>query len=166
MADIFLKTFITALPERCFLLSCSIDLHKLSTTCSHEEAVAGVTNGLIGEGQTVSWRAKHFGMYFTMTTLVCNYHFPDFFESRMLKGPFKEIIHRHVFIDVPGGTEMQDHFHFEAPLGMLGRLVSKYILKKHMTDLLTHRNRIIKKVAESEEWRAYTLKDEVKWRLL
>jgi ligand-binding SRPBCC domain-containing protein len=156
MADIFIKTFIAAPRERCFLLSCSIDLHKLSTTGSHEQAVAGITSGLIGDGETVTWRARHFGMYFTMTTLVCNYKFPDYFESRMIKGPFKKIIHRHVFIKVPGGTEMQDHFHFEAPFGLFGKLVSRYILKKHMTDLLIQRNAVIKSVAESEEWKKYT----------
>jgi hypothetical protein len=51
---------------------------------------------------------------------------------------------------------MQDHFHFEAPFGLFGKLVSRYILKKHMTDLLIQRNAVIKSVAESEEWKKYT----------
>jgi hypothetical protein len=48
-----LETEIAAPPERCFLLSLSIDLHMESTAPTRERAIAGVTRGIIGPGQTI-----------------------------------------------------------------------------------------------------------------
>lgn len=45
-------------PERLFDLARSIDAHVESQKGSGERAVAGVTSGLIGEGQEVTWRAR------------------------------------------------------------------------------------------------------------
>ncbi|WP_240477862.1 SRPBCC family protein [Cyclobacterium amurskyense] len=47
MAVIVLSTKIKAPIERCFDLSRSIELHKLSTAHTNEEAIDGVTTGLI-----------------------------------------------------------------------------------------------------------------------
>jgi hypothetical protein len=47
---------------------------------------------------------------------------------------------------------MTDIFVFEAPLGLLGRLFSKLILKEYMKGFLMKRNITIKKVAEGNEW--------------
>lgn len=47
MPVIILHTQINAPIERCFDLSRSIDLHKISTAHTKEEAINGVTSGLI-----------------------------------------------------------------------------------------------------------------------
>ena len=63
MPKINLTTTIDAPIERVFDLARSIDLHKLSTKKTNEEAVNGKTSGLIELGETVTWRAKHFNVY-------------------------------------------------------------------------------------------------------
>jgi hypothetical protein len=47
MTKIYLETFVNAPIERVFDLARSIDLHKLSTKGTKEEAIAGKTTGLI-----------------------------------------------------------------------------------------------------------------------
>jgi hypothetical protein len=42
----------------------SIDAHKDSMAKSREEAIAGVTAGLISLGEELAWRAWHFGFRF------------------------------------------------------------------------------------------------------
>ena len=69
MQLIHLETRIAAPPDRCFLLSLSIDLHKESTAQTQERAIAGVTHGLIGPGQTVTWQGRHFGVVLQHQTL-------------------------------------------------------------------------------------------------
>ena len=54
--------------EELFDLSLDIDAHVASMSESKERAVAGVTTGRIGLGETVTWRARHFGVWFTMTS--------------------------------------------------------------------------------------------------
>ena len=62
MALIQLTTRIAAPAERVFDLARSIDAHMASTSQSGEKAIAGRTSGLIEEGETVTWEAKHFGV--------------------------------------------------------------------------------------------------------
>lgn len=53
-----------------FDVSLSIDAHIKSMAHSRERAIAGVTSGRIGLGETVTWRARHFGIWFTMTSKI------------------------------------------------------------------------------------------------
>jgi len=54
-------TVIRAPIERCFDLSRSVEVHLAGSDSYGEAVVAlgGVTSGLIGMGQRVTWRAKH-----------------------------------------------------------------------------------------------------------
>lgn len=153
MPVIHLTTQIQAPIERCFDLSRSIDLHLLSTSQTNEKAIAGVTTGLIGLGQEVTWRARHFGIYQNLTSRITAYEYPTFFISRMIKGAFKKINHKHLFEEKNGVTVMQDFFDFEAPFGMFGTLMAKWILLTYMKNLLEKRNRVIKAAAESDKWK-------------
>ena len=54
MPRIKLETKIRASKEIVFDLSRSIDLHKLSTSQTNEEAIAGKTEGLIGLNEWVT----------------------------------------------------------------------------------------------------------------
>ncbi|WP_344227165.1 hypothetical protein [Microbacterium binotii] len=54
--------------ERLFDQSLSIDAHIESMARSGERAIAGVTSGLIGLGETVTWSARQSGWRFRMTS--------------------------------------------------------------------------------------------------
>ena len=153
MSRIELETDIEAPIERVFDLARSIDLHKLSTKGSNEEAIAGKTSGLIELGETVTWRAKHFGVYQKLTVEITELDKPNMFEDIMLKGAFKRMKHTHRFEKTPYGTKMIDQFEFESPLGLLGRWADSLFLKKYMTKFLIDKNKELKRVAESEDWK-------------
>ena len=152
MATIELKTKINAPIERCFFLSLSVDLHQLSTEETSERAISGVTKGLMKLNDVVTWRAKHFGTYQNLTTKISSYDAPKYFVSEMIKGAFKKMHHQHLFEWIGNETIMTDIFVFEAPLGILGELFSKLILKNYMQGFLIKRNNTIKQVAESNDW--------------
>ena len=59
MTIIRVETSINASAEICFDLSRSIDLHLDGTVDTGERAIAGVTSGLIGMDEQVTWRAHH-----------------------------------------------------------------------------------------------------------
>lgn len=153
MPVIYLETLIEAPMELCFDLSLSIDLHKLSTAHTAEEAIAGVTSGLIGLGQTVTWRARHFGVWQKLTTTITKLERPTYFVDEMVEGAFAYFQHAHSFQVQANGTLMKDQFDYKSPLGLLGRLADVLVLKRYMTDLLQKRNATIKEVAESGRWR-------------
>lgn len=153
MPRIELTTIINAPRERCFDLARSIDLHKLSTAGTEEEAIAGVTSGLIGKGQTVTWRAKHFGITQSLTSKITEFQYPDHFRDEMTKGAFKSIRHDHLFEESGGKTIMRDVFQFDSPYGILGIMFNKLILARYLRRLLIKRNQMIKEVAETEHWK-------------
>lgn len=65
MSKIHVKTTIKADINKVFDLSRDIDLHQSSTSKTNEKAIAGITSGLIEEDETVTWKAKHLGVYQT-----------------------------------------------------------------------------------------------------
>lgn len=140
--------------ERCFDLARSIDLHRLSTEGTEEEAIDGITSGLIGKGERVTWRAKHFGISKTLTTEITEFEYPYYFRDEMIRGAFKVIKHDHWFEEAEDKTVMKDGFYFESPGGILGILFNKTVLSKYLRDLLERRNQMIKEVAESKKWKA------------
>src|SRR6185369_9939663 len=127
MPVIELITSIAAPIERVFDLSRSIDLHVKSTARAGECAVAGVTSGLIGLGQEVTWQARHFGVWQSLTVRITAFERPTHFADTMLRGAFRRMDHHHYFDPSPTGTVMRDIFSFQSPLGILGRIADSLV---------------------------------------
>ena len=153
MPTIHLTTFIAAPVERVFDLARSIDLHKKSMQHSKEEAVAGVTTGLVRLHDTVTWKARHFGKTRFFKSRITALEKPVLFNDEMAEGDFKSYRHEHHFKQVENGTIMIDIIHFEAPYRTLGRLANKLFLTSYMRKLIEGRNHTIKEYAESDKWK-------------
>ncbi len=141
MPRIVLTTSVPAPIRECFELSLSVEAHTASMARSGERAVAGTGSGILTLGETVTWRARHFGLPFTMTSQITEYEAPRRFVDEQVTGPFARWWHEHTFEEVGGATVMTDRVEFASPLGPLGRLVDSMILNRYLTRLLTERNR-------------------------
>jgi ligand-binding SRPBCC domain-containing protein len=143
---------INAPIERCFLLSTSIDLVARSIGM---KAVRGTTSGLIGPGEHVVWRGWKFGFPQRHESIITRYEPPAFFQDSMASGRFRTFRHDHEFTEMDGYTLLKDIVRFNMHLGPVGKLVGKHILIPHIRGLIRKRFALIKRVAESEEWRKY-----------
>lgn len=150
-----LSTVIRAPRERVFDLARSIDAHQDSAEGTHERAVAGVTSGLIGLNDEVTWEARHLGVRQNLTVRVTAFDRPRHFQDIMVKGAFNRMKHDHEFQEHLGGTLMIDHFEFQSPFGILGRIVDRLFLTAYMRRFLVRRNVILKNLAESNSWSRY-----------
>jgi ligand-binding SRPBCC domain-containing protein len=158
MTTLDVLTIVNAPIDRCFDLARSVEVHLAGNIHWGEEAVAleGVTSGLIDLGQQVTWRAKHFAVRHKLTSKITEMDRPGSFQDVMMEGPFHSMTHDHYFRSLPaGGTEMRDLFILEAPLAIFGRLAEMVFLRRYMLALLRERNAVLKRIAESEEWRKY-----------
>jgi ligand-binding SRPBCC domain-containing protein/adenylate kinase family enzyme len=155
MAVIELQTLIGASRERVFDLARSIEVHQDSTAGTDERAVAGVTSGLIGLGEEVTWEARHLGVRQRLRVKLTAFERPHWFQDAMLQGAFARMQHDHRFEERNGQTLMSDRFEFASPFGPLGRLVDWLFLTRYMRSFLLQRNARLKQIAESEAWRAY-----------
>jgi len=155
MPTIEIITRISAPVERVFDLARSIDLHVNSTSSSGERAVAGITHGLIGDGQEVTWSAKHLGIRQTLTVRITAFERPTHFSDTMIQGTFRSMEHHHWFEAEGGGTVMRDVFTYQSPLGFLGRIVDAIYLTGYLRNFLISRNQVVKTTVESDDWKKY-----------
>ena len=151
-------TVIRAPVARCFDLARSVEVHLLGNTHYGERAVAlaGVSSGLIGLGESVTWQARHFGVRQRLTSQLTQFDYPAYFQDTMLQGAFAAMQHDHYFRALDADqTEMRDVFRFAAPLGVLGRIAEVLVLRRYMQKLLRERNQAVREIAESDAWQQY-----------
>ena len=154
MPTILLTTKIKADIQICFDLSRSIDLHKLSTAKTKEEAIEGITRGLIKQDEFVTWEATHFCIRQKLTSRITAFKSPYHFRDEQEKGPFKFIKHDHYFEQNGDFVQMKDVFVFDSPFGIFGKIFNQLVLTKYLTKFLVERNQLIKEFAETEKWKS------------
>jgi len=148
MPLIELDTLIHAPAAVCFDLARSIDLHVAAPSPLRHRAVAGITSGLIGLGEEVTWEGSFLGVPQSMTSKIVALEAPRGFTDEMQRGPFGRWRHAHRFEPTEGGTLMRDRVDFASPFGPLGSAFDALFLKGFMTRVLLAQNRYIKGVAE------------------
>jgi ligand-binding SRPBCC domain-containing protein len=140
---------IEADPNVCFDLARSVEAHLASTEATGERAVAGVTSGLLGHGDEVTWRARHLGVVQHLTSRITAFDRPrHYFRDEMTRGIFARLVHDHYFTPTSSGTHMRDVLEYTSPFGVLGRLVDTVYLESYLTHFLADRARALKHLAE------------------
>lgn len=157
MPHIQIQTIVNAPIERCFDLSRSIEIHKISMAHTKEEAVAGRTSGLIEDGESVTWQAYHFGVTQFLTSKISNFNKPFSFRDTQTKGIFNRFEHDHFLETKDGVTILTDVLDYDAPFGILGKIADTLFLEKYMKNLMELRNKVIKEYAESDKWKMILL---------
>lgn len=145
------EIWIKASPQRCFDAARDIGLHCQTAAFTKEEVVAGVTKGLIGLGESVTFAGVHFGIRQRLTAQIIEFEPPIRFVDKMTRGAFQSLTHLHQFEPQDGGTLMRDTLDWTAPLGILGRLADWLFLKRHMKNFLEKRNAAFKEILENEK---------------
>lgn len=135
--------------ERLFDESLSIDAHLGSMSATGETAVAGVTSGQIGLGETVTWRARHFGIWFTMTSKITELDRPHRFVDEQVRGPFRRFHHEHTFRQEGDDTVMTDAVTLASPIS--GRLAERLVLVPYVRRLLRRHNEFLVRAVEHAE---------------
>ena len=80
---------------------------------------------------------------------------PKYFRDEMVRGPFRSFRHDHTFEPQGSNTLMLDRLNFSSPFSFLGKSFDILVLKAHLHRLLEKRNRFLKSVSESDQWRNY-----------
>lgn len=141
METITLETQINAPAEVCFDLIRDARIHIEITGQSSENAAVGL-------GQTVTFEGTHFGMRQRLTVKVTAFERPILFVDEMIEGRFRSFKHVHEFTENDGVTLMRDTVEWTSPLGIVGKVVDKFVIKRHLTALVSGRNARLKAIAE------------------
>lgn len=142
-------TLVTACPApaaELFDRSLSIDAHLQSMQHTRERVIAGVNAGQIGLGQSVTWRARHLGVWFTMTSAITQLERPVRFVDEQTRGPFACFVHEHRFTPTATSSVMTDRITVGSPL--FGAVAERLILVPYPRRLIARRNRALIEVAD------------------
>lgn len=150
MPTLLFETFIAVPLQDCFDLARDIGLHCRTAAFTQERAIAGVTDGLIELGQTVTFQARHLGLRQRLTSRIVAFERPTMFVDEMQRGAFQSLRHLHQFEPAQGGTLMRDTLIWTSPLGILGRIADALFVQRHMARFIQRRNANLKAFAEGE----------------
>ena len=84
-------------------------------------------------------------------TRIDAYQPPTGFGDIQLRGPYRRWEHRHAFSTVPGGTLIEDHVTYELPLGPLGALAHRLVVRSQLLEIFRHRARTIESIFATTE---------------
>jgi len=142
-------TRIRAPAERVFDLELDMDVHAQSLAGSGETATTSTGRRALQLGDEVTFRARHLGRTWTMTSRITACERPRWFVDEQVRGPFASMRHEHGFaVEADGTTTMVDRMTIQAPLGKLGRMVHP-LLEGYLRRLLVRRAAVVKRLAES-----------------
>ena len=149
------QILIAAPIDRCFRLSTSIEVVALTLAMRPTEGKLG---GMIAANDRLLWRGWKFGLPQLHETLITGFEEPTFFQDTMGRGRFATFQHDHHFTPAnDGSTLLQDELRFSMPLGWAGELVGAAIMVPHIKALLRRRFALLKRLAESDEWKPYLI---------
>ena len=151
MVTIRLTTWVNAPVERCF---------KLATSAEFNSAAGSIgthARGLdeLQVGDTLVWHSWRWGLRLSHTSRIDQLRPVTYFREVMVEGGFRKYDHEHHFAPMDDGTRMRDEVHFVAPMGPVGAVMERVLLRKYVMRLLAERHSRLKRIAESSEWRKY-----------
>jgi ligand-binding SRPBCC domain-containing protein len=108
------------------------------------------TVGSPGLGYEVTLKVRQF-MLFVMRwhVKITVYEPPVLMVDEQLSGPFRTWKQTRRLRQVDGGTELTDIVEYEAPFGLLGRIVNALMIRRQIEKMFTYRQATTKKLLES-----------------
>ena len=83
------------------------------------------------------------------TSRITAFDRPRHFQDAIVRGAFRSFVHDHYFEERPGGrTRVRDVVVFRSPLGPLGAVVDRLVLRRYLARLLAERQQAIRAAAE------------------
>ena len=100
-------------------------------------------------GTRIDYRLKLFGIPFTWSSLIAHWEPPIKFVDIQKRGPYKEWVHTHLFLEDQGCTRMIDEVSYQLPLWPFGEIF--YGLVHHeLSRIFRFRERSILEIFELE----------------
>ena len=96
----------------------------------------------MAEGAVIEYTVRPlFGLPLSWRTEIRDYDRPAGFRDVQLRGPYRGWEHTHAFAEVAGGTRVDDLVEYELPLGPVGSLAHRWVVRSELDRIFGHRAR-------------------------
>lgn len=72
------------------------------------------------------------------------------FMDKQIKGPYKVWEHTHTFTEVEGGVLMKDVVYYELPMGFLGDIAHRLLVRKKIEKIFEYRTKVLNSLFKSK----------------
>jgi ligand-binding SRPBCC domain-containing protein len=101
-------------------------------------------------GLTLDYRVRVLGVPWRWRSLIQEYDPPHGFRDVQLIGPYRLWDHRHRFRPERSGTLVEDLVVYEPPLGRLGTLLDRFVIRRRLQEIFEYRRRRIQALLLSD----------------
>jgi len=103
---------------------------------------------VIAEGTYIEYRLRLFGISFSWLTKIVRWDPPQEFVDMQVRGPYKQWIHTHRFVQVNGSTQIFDMVHYQLPLFPWGELAYP-LVHLQLRRIFAYRQKTIWKILDN-----------------
>lgn len=98
----------------------------------------------IYEGMLIEYTVSPlFGIPVFWKTEITEVNPPSVFKDSQVKGPFALWEHTHSFTEQDNGTLMKDRVKYQLPLGVLGEITHRLIVRKRLEGIFNYRRKVL-----------------------
>jgi hypothetical protein len=90
-------------------------------------------------GAEITYTIRWLGIPMRWRTLISAYDPPHSFVDEQLRGPYRKWHHTHTFHAQGDSTRIVDHVDYELPLGPLGALAHRILVRRQLEGIFAHR---------------------------
>ena len=108
--------------------------------------IHGPSPARIGEGSRIEYRIRWLVFPLLWVTRITRWNAPHGFQDVQEKGPYAAWIHTHRFSRRGDRILMEDHVDYALPLGALGRLVHRLVVRGQLQAIFDYRRRAIQEI--------------------
>lgn len=101
-------------------------------------------NLVMKKGAVIEYRFRWLGIPQYWRTLITEYEPPHSFVDEAQAGPYAQWRHTHRFEAVEGGTRVSDTVVYAMPLGVLGRIAHRLVVRSQLERIFKHRQEVLR----------------------
>ena len=98
---------------------------------------------VVGEGTLIDYKLALHGVPMRWRTRIERWEPARCFVDRQIDGPFALWEHTHTFEEHPRGTLIRDRVEYRMPLGVVGRLAHRLLIRRDLDRIFEYRRRAV-----------------------
>ena len=98
------------------------------------------------KGAEITYQIRWLGVPVNWKTVIAEYEPPFFFVDEQASGPYAHWRHRHEFKPAESGVIVSDCVDYALPLGLLGRLAHRLIVRRQLQEIFDYRRKALARI--------------------